>query len=152
MNTKSLGKNYALPILFGFFGSLFAMTPTLSAESYTKCTFQLVDKIGGLYNEWSYTYQRYNREVMSPDSRPMELADFYPLIDFNVRGPIKASYKKTIEDSFEVRKLIVPLTETVKDGFSTWFYHYQRRTWGSGPEDIEVSHEYYIDLDTLSCN
>jgi hypothetical protein len=120
------------------------------AETYTSCKFKLVDKIGGFYNsEWLYRFQRYNGEVVSPDKLPLEA--FFSLINEKVKAHVKNDYKETIENNLETKRIIVSLRESEVDGLAQWFYHYERRLWGSGPQDTEVSHQYYVELDSLSC-
>ncbi|MCX6125372.1 MAG: hypothetical protein NTV34_11595 [Proteobacteria bacterium] len=143
---------FRLRLLFIAIGIFMSGSIALSSTKYNECKFQLVDRIGGLFNhEWSYKFNRYMREVYAPVSTPLEIREFYPLIDQNTRGPIRDLYKKTIEDYEEVQALLTPLQETVSDGLTSWFFHYKRRQWGSSAQDSEVTHEFYVDLETLSC-
>ncbi len=122
----------------------------VEAAPFTRCQYKLLDKIGGLYNsQWMYRFWRYNRVVTSVEA--ISLEDFYLLINESNRRVIQESYQDTIENPEVVRFEITPLTESTTDNLSTWFYHYNRVTWGSSPQDSEVSHNYSVDLRTLEC-
>ncbi len=143
--------NLIKSLLICFAVATIGSTAAMANDRVISCNYTVERREGCLFNDWTYFWQRFNFTVTAEDGSSLSLTEAQTLIANQLQATVNSAYLNARNNPLELRAEIVKPTKDESTPFATWFYHYERVTFGSGPQCLQISRLYSIVPESVDC-
>ena len=147
MNLSSL-----LRIALVSFGFCVA-TSGYAQQQLSSCSFKIHVRQDCLWTDWSYQQRLIESSIEAPSGSMMSSEEVETALDRKLEELVLSEYEDVFYNRLRLRREIVAPTRvgngTGRD--SKWFFHYERRPWGSAAQCLEIAHTYTIRSNSVVC-